>query len=106
MDKQVDVVVVGAGPVGLLLAIELQLGGTEVLVVERLPAPNLSLKAPSVGPLGAETLQRRGMGPQLAEAEDRAFAARGPGGSRRGRGSPGSGGISPCSPFDPARSTI
>src|SRR6476659_5163200 len=64
MDKYVDVVV----------------GGAEVLVLERLTAPNLGIKAPSVGPLGAETLQRRGMGLQLAEAEDRTFAAMGPAG--------------------------
>jgi 2-polyprenyl-6-methoxyphenol hydroxylase-like FAD-dependent oxidoreductase len=51
MDKQVDVVVVGAGPVGLLLAIELTLGGADVLVLERLTAPNLGIKAPSVGSL-------------------------------------------------------
>src|SRR5215212_5421309 len=78
MDKQVDIVVVGAGPVGLLLAIELKLGGAGVMVLERLTAPNVAIKGNSVGPLGAETLQRRGMGPALAEAEDRAFAARGP----------------------------
>src|SRR5215212_9120033 len=86
MDKHVDVVVVGAGPVGLLLAIELTLGGADVLVLERLTAPNLGIKAPSVGPLGAEALERRGMGPQLAEAEDRTFAAMGPaGGAMRAR---------------------
>ena len=36
MDRQVDVVVVGAGPVGLLTAIELTLGCARVLVLERL----------------------------------------------------------------------
>src|SRR5215212_6247702 len=80
MDKQVDVVVVGAGPVGLLLAIELKLGGADVVVLEGLTAPNLGLKAPSVGPLGAEALESRGMGAALAEAEDRTFAAMGPAG--------------------------
>jgi len=80
MDRHVDVVVVGAGPVGLLLAIELKLGGADVMVLERLTAPNLGIKAPSVGPLGAEALQRRGMGAALAEAEDRTFAAMGPAG--------------------------
>jgi len=72
-----DVVVVGAGPVGLLLAIELTLGGADVIVLERLSAPNLGIKAPSVGPLGAEAMERRGMGAALAEAEDRTFAAMG-----------------------------
>jgi 2-polyprenyl-6-methoxyphenol hydroxylase-like FAD-dependent oxidoreductase len=80
MNRQVDVVIVGAGPVGLLLAIELKLGGAGVIVLERLTAPNLGIKAPSVGPLGAEALLRRGMGPQLAEAEDRTFVAMGPAG--------------------------
>ena len=78
MDKHVDVVVVGAGPVGLLLAIELTLGSADVLVLERLTAPNLGIKAPSVGPFGAEALQRRGMASALAEAENRTFAAMGP----------------------------
>jgi 2-polyprenyl-6-methoxyphenol hydroxylase-like FAD-dependent oxidoreductase len=36
MDTQADVVIVGAGPVGLLLAIELTLGGAGVMVLERL----------------------------------------------------------------------
>src|SRR5215216_6978041 len=83
MDKQIDVVVVGAGPVGFLLAIELKLGGADVVVLERLTAPNVGIKAPSVGPLGAEALQRRGMSPALAEAEDRTFAAMGPAGVER-----------------------
>jgi len=80
MDTHIDVVVVGAGPVGLLLAIEITLGGAGVMLLERLTAPNLGIKAPSVGPLGAEALQRRGMGAALAEAEDRTFAAMGPAG--------------------------
>ena len=69
MDKQIDVVVVGAGPVGLLLAIELTLGGAGVVVLERLTAPHVAIKGTSVGPLGAEALQRRGMGPALAAAD-------------------------------------
>ena len=80
MKKQVDVAIVGAGPVGLLLAIELKLGGAGLIVLERLTAPNPGIKAPSVGPLGAEALQRRGMGPELAEAEDRTFVAMAPAG--------------------------
>lgn len=76
-------VIVGAGPVGLLLAIELRLGGVDVLVLERLASPSVTIKATAVGPLGAEALQRRGMGPALAEAEDRTFEAMGPMGVRR-----------------------
>ncbi len=77
MAQQADVIVVGAGPVGLLLAIELALGGARVLVLERLANPNQSIKAPAIGPLGAEALERRGMGSALAEAEERTFAAMG-----------------------------
>ncbi|XXR72659.1 hypothetical protein WMF16_19725 [Sorangium sp. So ce388] len=46
--------VAGAGPVGLLLAIELKLGGAGVMVLERLTAPGVAIKGTSVGPLGAE----------------------------------------------------
>jgi 2-polyprenyl-6-methoxyphenol hydroxylase-like FAD-dependent oxidoreductase len=83
MNKQVDVVVVGAGPVGLLLAIELRLGGAGVMVLEQLTVPNVTIKGTAVGPLGLEALQRRSMGPALVEAEDRNFAAMGPVGVER-----------------------
>jgi 2-polyprenyl-6-methoxyphenol hydroxylase-like FAD-dependent oxidoreductase len=75
MEKQIDVVVVGAGPVGLLTAIELTLGGVRVLVLERLAAPSMIMKAGGIGPLGIEALQRRGMAAAVAAAEMRSFAA-------------------------------
>lgn len=75
MDKQIDVIVVGAGPVGLLTAIELTLGGARVLVLERLAAPSMVLKAGGVGPLGIEALRRRGMAPAIEAAQARTFAA-------------------------------
>jgi 2-polyprenyl-6-methoxyphenol hydroxylase-like FAD-dependent oxidoreductase len=71
----VDVVVVGAGPVGLLTAIELTLGGARVLVLERLAAVSPVLKAGGIGPLGLEALQRRGMAAAIAAADARGFAA-------------------------------
>ena len=74
MTERAGVVVVGAGPVGLLTAIELALGGVRVLVLERLEAPSTTIKALGVGPLGAEALQRRGMAGALAEAEARNLA--------------------------------
>src|ERR1700735_2765285 len=78
MDTQIDVVtdvvVVGAGPVGLLTAIELSLGGVDVLVLERLAAPSMVLKAGGIGPLGIEALQRRGMASAIAAAQVRNFA--------------------------------
>ncbi|MBV6322710.1 FAD-dependent monooxygenase [Duganella sp. HSC-15S17] len=65
---------VGAGPVGLLTAIELTLGGARVLVLERLGAPSMAMKAFGIGPLGVEALMRRGMAEAIAAAEARSFA--------------------------------
>lgn len=75
MNEQINAVVVGAGPVGLLTAIELTLGGARVLVLERLAAPSLAMKAMSIGPLAGEALQRRGMGAAIAAEEARNLAA-------------------------------
>ena len=73
--EDVDVVVVGAGPVGLLSAIELALGGLRVLVLERLACPSQTIKALGVGPLGSEALQRRGMAAALDAEEERNLEA-------------------------------
>jgi 2-polyprenyl-6-methoxyphenol hydroxylase-like FAD-dependent oxidoreductase len=62
-----DVIVVGAGPVGLMLAAEIRLAGGVPLVVERLAGPPDELRARGVGPLAAEALRRRGLGARLAE---------------------------------------
>lgn len=67
-----EVAIVGAGPVGLFLAIELAAAGVRPVVLERLPEPDLTLKAASVGVVGWEALQRRGLGPAL-QAEHEAF---------------------------------
>jgi 2-polyprenyl-6-methoxyphenol hydroxylase-like FAD-dependent oxidoreductase len=92
MDDSVDVVVVGAGPVGLLAAIELALGGARVLVLERLAKPSLVMKAGGLGPLGVEALQRRGMAAAITAAEARSFAAMAQAGAAlRGRSSKFSG---------------
>ncbi|MFD3400572.1 FAD-dependent monooxygenase [Kribbella sp. NPDC058693] len=60
-----DVIVVGAGPVGLTLAIELELAGIQPVVLERLAEPAPQRKSRGVGPLAFEALQRRGFGPAL-----------------------------------------
>jgi 2-polyprenyl-6-methoxyphenol hydroxylase-like FAD-dependent oxidoreductase len=73
--KKVDVAVVGTGPVGLLTAVELSLGGMRVLVLERLAASSTAMKALSLGPLGSEALQRRGMAATIVDAEARSFVA-------------------------------
>jgi 2-polyprenyl-6-methoxyphenol hydroxylase-like FAD-dependent oxidoreductase len=75
MEKRFDVVVVGAGPVGLLTALELTLGGVRVLVLERLAASSTVTKALGIGTLGSEALQRRGMAAAIAAAEERTHAA-------------------------------
>ena len=61
-----DVVVAGAGPVGLMLAGELALAGLDVLVLEREPYPEAPLKSGPLGTRGlsiasAEALHRRGL---------------------------------------------
>jgi 2-polyprenyl-6-methoxyphenol hydroxylase-like FAD-dependent oxidoreductase len=60
-----DVVVVGAGPVGLLLAAELLRAGVRPVVLERLTAPAGLPKARGIGVLAAEALRRRGLGEAL-----------------------------------------
>lgn len=61
-----DVVIVGAGPVGLFLACELSLAGCSVLVLEREPAPGSPWRAAPLGMRGlsvasVEAFYRRGM---------------------------------------------
>jgi 2-polyprenyl-6-methoxyphenol hydroxylase-like FAD-dependent oxidoreductase len=69
-----DVVIVGAGPVGLFLAIELEVAGVRPLVLERLTEPDRTIKAASVGAVAAEALERRGLARAL-EDETRATMA-------------------------------
>lgn len=59
MDAQV--IVIGAGPVGLMLAGELRLGGAEVLVVERLTAPTTESRASTLHARTMEILDQRGL---------------------------------------------
>jgi 2-polyprenyl-6-methoxyphenol hydroxylase-like FAD-dependent oxidoreductase len=64
-----DVVIVGAGPVGLFLSIELAIAGVKPLVLERLVEPDRSIKAGSVGAVAVEALERRGLAHALDEAQ-------------------------------------
>jgi 2-polyprenyl-6-methoxyphenol hydroxylase-like FAD-dependent oxidoreductase len=74
-DTTHDVIIVGAGPVGLLLAIELAIAGVEPLVLERLTVADGTIKAASVGAVAAEALERRGLARAL-EDEHRATILR------------------------------
>jgi pentachlorophenol monooxygenase len=77
-----DVIVAGAGPVGLLLSCELALAGVRVLVLEREAGPESPLKAPPLGIRGlsvasGEALHRRGLLDDLLAAADASRAASG-----------------------------
>ncbi|MFJ9818118.1 FAD-dependent oxidoreductase [Streptomyces sp. NPDC101151] len=60
-----DVVVAGAGPVGLFLGCELGLGGARVLVVERLTEIDETIKAGAINIPSAVAFYRRGLLPEL-----------------------------------------
>ncbi|MGW2643698.1 FAD-dependent oxidoreductase [Streptomyces sp. NPDC001393] len=61
-----DVVVAGAGPVGLFLGCELALGGARVLVVERLTEVDETIKAGAINVPSSVAFYRRGLLPELA----------------------------------------
>jgi 2-polyprenyl-6-methoxyphenol hydroxylase-like FAD-dependent oxidoreductase len=68
---EVDVVVAGGGPVGLMLACELRLGGARVLVLERRAEIDQTVKAGSLNVPAVEAFYRRGLLPQVLEEQQR-----------------------------------
>jgi 2-polyprenyl-6-methoxyphenol hydroxylase-like FAD-dependent oxidoreductase len=68
-NQDVDVTVVGAGPVGLVLAAELALAGASVQVLERRPEPDEAMKAQSINMPTAEALDRRGLLPAAEQVQ-------------------------------------
>jgi 2-polyprenyl-6-methoxyphenol hydroxylase-like FAD-dependent oxidoreductase len=58
---ETEVVIVGAGPTGLMLAYELALAGVETLVLEKLPQRIEQVKGGAIQPRTAELLQMRGL---------------------------------------------
>uniref|UniRef100_A0AAU2VF00 FAD-dependent oxidoreductase n=1 Tax=Streptomyces sp. NBC_00003 TaxID=2903608 RepID=A0AAU2VF00_9ACTN len=68
-----DVVVAGGGPVGLMLACELRLGGARVAVLERRTEVDATIKGGVITTPSAEALYRRGMLPALAEVQRQAL---------------------------------
>ena len=75
--QRTDVIVVGAGPTGLLLASELALQGVQVTVLERLQEPDTTIKSGSINVASAEILDRRGMLPAAEESQQRRMAVAG-----------------------------
>src|ERR1700712_2621641 len=59
------VVIVGAGPVGLALAAELEIAGVHAILLEKLAVPDPLQKGRGIGVLGSEALRRRGLGRRL-----------------------------------------
>jgi len=79
MSMEFDVLVAGAGPVGLMLATELRLAGARVLVVERRTDLDTAIKAGAINTASAEALDRRGLLRRLfPEAPDAAESRRPP----------------------------
>ncbi len=64
-----EVVIAGAGPVGLLLACELRRAGVPVVIIERLASPMTESRASQLSTLSAELLHERGFDSLLDEAE-------------------------------------
>jgi 2-polyprenyl-6-methoxyphenol hydroxylase-like FAD-dependent oxidoreductase len=61
-----DVVIVGAGPNGLMLACELGLAGIRPIVVDPLPGPNPNPRANGITGQGVRILDHRGLYSVLA----------------------------------------
>ncbi|MER5548540.1 FAD-dependent oxidoreductase [Streptomyces sp. NPDC002589] len=93
-----DVTVVGAGPVGLVLAAELALSGVTVQILERRAEPDEAMKAGAINVPTAEALDRRGLLPAAEQVQREILARVGsfartaddqqpgePGGGRRAR---------------------
>jgi 2-polyprenyl-6-methoxyphenol hydroxylase-like FAD-dependent oxidoreductase len=69
MTFEVDVVVAGGGPVGLMLACELRIAGVSVAVLEQRTEVDPTIKAGSLNAPSVEALYRRGMLKALQEAQ-------------------------------------
>ncbi|WP_043263857.1 FAD-dependent monooxygenase [Streptomyces sp. CT34] len=73
MTHDADVVVVGGGPVGLMLACELALADVRVTVLERLTDVDPTIKAGAINSPSAEAFYRRGLLPALREVQHAAM---------------------------------
>jgi bifunctional hydroxylase/dehydrase len=66
---EAPVIVVGAGPTGLMLAGELRLAGIEVTVIERLPAPTGQSRGLGFTARAMEVFDQRGLLPRFGDIE-------------------------------------
>lgn len=64
-NNDVDVVVAGAGPVGVMLACELRMAGLRVLVMEKREVLDTAMKAEGINASSAAAFERRGLLPEL-----------------------------------------
>ncbi|MFF3140895.1 FAD-dependent monooxygenase, partial [Streptomyces sp. NPDC057927] len=64
-----DVIVVGAGPAGLMLAGELRLGGVSVIVAERLARPTGQSRGLGFTARAMESFDQRGLVPRFGGLE-------------------------------------
>lgn len=64
-----DVIIVGAGPTGLMLAGELGLAGIEAIVLERLTEPMMQSRALSFSARTIEEFDQRGLLPRFGEVQ-------------------------------------
>ena len=68
MQSDTDVLIVGAGPVGLFLAIELQRRGVDHVLIEQRPAPSYFVKALGISPRTLEIWEQIGIAREAIDA--------------------------------------